>query len=98
MTRTKKMLEERVAKADFTRRLLKQFLYALHVSEGFGEGRLLSVLITWSKVYQKVNDPKNDANDEMLMIDSVLSKVLPDIGMKSIGHEKLLDKKGREIK
>lgn len=98
MDRVKKMLEERAKRADWTRRILKQFLYALHTSEGFGEMRLLRVLLEWSEVYKKVNDPRNNMNDEMLMIDSVLEKVLPEIGMASVGREKLLDRKGKEIK
>lgn len=98
MNRAKKELEERAKRQEHTRRLLKQFLYALHVSEGFGEGRLLRVLVEWAEVYQKVNDPRNNANDEMLMIDRVLENVFPEGCMVSIGYEKLLDRKGKEIK
>ncbi len=90
---------ERANDIEKTRRLLKQFLYALHLSEGFGEKRLLRVLLEWSNVYSCVNDPKNNANDEMLLLDDVLDKVVPSkLITKSVGEEKLLDNKGREIK
>lgn len=85
-------------RVEMTRQLLKQFLYALHVSEDYGENRLLRVLVTWSEVYKKVKDPKNDENDEMLMIDRVLDKVIGPRYVKCIGRENLKDKKGKEIK
>ena len=94
----KKLMEERARRIDETRRLLKQFLYALHVSEGFGEQRLIRVLDEWANVYNVVKDPKNNENDEMLMIDRVLDTKIPRTVMTSIGYEKLLDMKGREIK
>ena len=91
-------MEQRARDIDKTRRLLKQFLYALHISEGFGERRLVRVVYEWSQVYEYVKDPKNNENDEMLMIDRVLDNVLPRTILSSIGYEKLLDDKGREIK
>lgn len=98
MSRLSKIAEERARDAEKTRRLLKQFLYALHVSEGFGEQRLLRVLIEWSEVYKQVNDPRNNDNDEMLMIDRVLDTTLPKRMMSAIEYEKLRDRKGKEIK
>lgn len=98
MSRASKLAEERVRRIDDTRRIIKQFLYALHKSEGFGEQRLMRVLLEWTEVYKFVNDPKNNKNDEMLMIDSVLNKVIPPRFVSSIGYEKFLDKKGHEIK
>lgn len=94
----KKLMEERARRIDETRRLLKQFLYALHVSEGFGEQRLIRVLDEWADVYEIVKDPKNDENTEMLMIDRILDKVLPKTVMSAVEYEKLLDTKGREVK
>ena len=93
-----KQAEERAKKTEWTRKLLKQFLYALHKSEGFGEQRLLRVLVEWAEVYETVNDPKNNENDEMLMIDGLLDKVIPSRFMSSIGYEKIRDMKGNEIK
>ena len=98
MSKVSKLMEQRARDIDKTRRLLKQFLYALHVSEGFGERRLVRVAYEWSQVYKYVKDPKNNENDEMLMIDRVLDNVLPRTVLSSIGYEKLLDNKGREIK
>ena len=94
----KKRMEERARDIDKARRLLKQLLYALHVSEGFGEQRLIRVLAEWVEVQNFVKDPKNNENDEMLMIDRVLNTVLPETILSYIGYEKLLDRKGREIK
>ena len=93
-----KQAEERAIRAEWTRKILKQVLYALHKSEGFGEQRLVRVLLEWCEVYKFVNDPKNNANDEMLMIDGVLDSVMPPRFVASIGYEKFLDKKGNEIK
>lgn len=93
-----KQAEERAKKTDWTRKLLKQFLYALHKSEGFGEQRLIRVLVEWAETYEFVNDPRNNANDEMIMIDGLLDKVIPQRFMSSIGYEKFLDRKGNEIK
>ena len=98
MSKVSKLMEQRAKDIDKTRRLLKQFLYALHISEGFGERRLIRVVYEWSQVYEHVKDPKNNENDEMLMIDRVLDNVLPRTVLSSIGYEKLLDDKGREIK
>lgn len=98
MSRASKLMEERARDIDKTRRLLKQFLYALHVSEGYGEQRLVRVLAEWSEVYKFVNDPKNNANDEMLMIDRVLDTIIPKTVMSAVGYEKLLDMRGREVK
>lgn len=98
MSKASKLMEERARDIDKTRRLLKQFLYALHKSEGFSEKRLLRVLTEWADVYKFVNDPKNNANDEMLMIDRVLDTLIPRTIMSAVGYEKLLDMKGREIK
>lgn len=98
MSSIRKQMEERARRIDETRRLLKQFLYALHVSEGFGEQRLVRVLNEWADVYEFVKDPKNNENDEMLMIDRVLDTKLSRTVMTSVGYEKLLDMKGREIK
>ena len=98
MSRASKLMEERARDIDKTRRLLKQLLYALHVSEGFGEQRLLRVLYEWCETQEIVKDPKNNENDEMLMIDRVLDKVIPSTVMSTIGYEKLLDMKGREVK
>ena len=98
MSRASKLMEERARDLDKTRRLIKQFLYALYKSEGFGEQRLIRVLYAWCETQDVVKDPKNDENDEMLMIDRVLDRVLPPTIMSTIGYEKLLDKKGREIK
>ena len=98
MSKLTKQAEERARKIELTRRLLKQFLYALHKSEGYGEQRLLRVLLEWSKIYKYVNDPRNNESDEMLMIDRVLNNVMPPRIISSIGYEKFLDKKGNEIK
>ncbi len=98
MSRASKLMEERARDIDKTRRLLKQFLYALYKSEGFGERRLIRVLAEWAEVYKFVNDPKNNANDEMLMIDRVLDTMIPRTVMSAVGYEKLLDTRGREIK
>lgn len=98
MSSIKKQMEERARRIDETRRLLKQFLYALHKSEGFGEQRLIRVVDEWADVYEFVKNPKNDENTEMLMIDRVLDTVLPKTVMSPIGYEKLLDMKGREVK
>jgi hypothetical protein len=98
MSSIKKQMEERARRIDETRRLLKQFLYALYKSEGFGEQRLIRVLDEWADVYEFVKNPKNDENTEMLMIDRVLDTVLPKTVMSPIGYEKLLDMKGREVK
>ena len=81
-----------------TRRLLKQFLYALHKSEGYGEERLTRVLVEWAETYEIVKDPKNNENDEMLMIDRVLDRILPPRVMDAVGYEKLLDMKGNVVK
>lgn len=94
-----KALKQRAEDIEKTRRLLKQFLYALHKSEGFGQNRLLRVLMEWAEVYKEVNDPKNNANDEMLMIDRVLDQVVPSRYItKSVGREPLRDRYGRIIK
>jgi len=94
-----KMMKQRAEDIEKTRRLLKQFLYALHKSEGFGQNRLLRVLMEWAEVYKEVNDPKNDSNDEMLMIDRVLDEVVPSRYItKSVGREPLRDRYGRLIK
>lgn len=98
MSKASKLMEERARDIDKTRRLLKQFLYALHKSEGYGERRLVRVLAEWASVYKFVNDPKNNDNDEMLMIDRVLDGVLPKTVISAIGYEKLLDMKGRVVK
>ena len=98
MSRASKLMEERARKIDHTRRIVKQFLYALMKSEGFGEQRLMRVLQEWAETYEFVNDHRNDENSEMLMIDRILDSVLPKTVMSSIGYEKLLDNKGREIK
>lgn len=98
LSKWNKQAKQRADDIEKTRRLLKQFLFALHKSEGFGENRLLRVLIEWSEVYQYVNDPKNNANDEMMMIDRILDQVTPSAYVaKTIGHEKLLDNKGRPV-
>lgn len=94
-----KIMKQRAEDIEKTRRLLKQFLYALHKSEGFGQNRLLRVLMEWAEVYKEVNDPKNDSNDEMLMIDRVLDEVVPSRYItKSVGREPLRDRYGRPIK
>lgn len=93
-----KKARERAERIEWTRKILKQFLYALHKSEGFGEQRLLRVLVEWSEVYKFVNDSKNGGNDEMLMIDELLDKVIPSRFISAIGYQKLLDRKGKEIK
>lgn len=98
MSKASKLMEERARNIDMTRRLLKQFLYALYKSEGYGEQRLMRVLMTWAETYKIVKDPKNDENSEMLMIDRVLDTVIPKTVMSAVGYEKLLDSKGREIK
>lgn len=98
MSRASKLMEERARKTDHTRRIVKQFLYALMKSEGFGEQRLVRVLQVWSETYEFVNDHRNDENTEMLMIDRILDKVLPKTVMSAVGYEKLLNMKGREIK
>lgn len=98
MSKASKLMEERARDIDKTRRLLKQFLYALHKSEGYGEQRLLRVLVEWAEVYKFVKDPKNNDNDEMLMIDRVLDQVLTKTIMSAVGYEKLLDMKGRVVK
>lgn len=73
-----------------TRQLLKQFLYALHKSEGYGQERLLRVLLTWSETHKIVNDPKNNKTDEMLMIDRILDEVCPSrLLTLAIGKEKI---------
>lgn len=97
MSKASKLMEERARNIAHTRRIVKQFLYALYKSEGFGERRLLRVLDEWAEVYRFVNDPKNDSNDEMLMIDSILDTAIPQTVMSSIGYEKLLNTKGREV-
>jgi hypothetical protein len=91
-------MEERARKIDHTRRIVKQFLYALVKSEGYGEQRLMRVLKVWSETYDFVNDHRNDENTEMLMIDRVLDTALPKTVMSAVGYEKLLDMKGREVK
>lgn len=94
-----KAMRQRAEDIEKTRRLLKQFLYALHKSEGFGQNRLLRVLMEWAEIYKEVNDPKNDSNDEMLMIDRVLDEVVPSRYItKSVGREPLRDRYGRPIK
>lgn len=70
-----------------TRQILKQFLYALHKSEGYGETRLLRTLYEWADTYEYVNNPKNNSNDEMLMIDNVLEKVIGKYTVLNIGRE-----------
>lgn len=80
---------------ELTRKLLKQFLYALCVSEGFGERRLMRVLLTWTEIYKEVKGANE--NDAMLTIDSILDKVMPSKYVKAIGYEKLKDSKGRII-
>ncbi len=97
MSKASKLMEERARRIDETRRLLKQFLYALHVSEGFGEQRLIRVLDEWAEVYEFVKDHRNNENDEMLMIDRVLDRVLPKTVMTSVGYEKFLDSRGKEV-
>lgn len=94
-----KDMKQRAEGIEKTRQLLKQFLYALHKSEGFGQNRLLRVLMEWAEVYKEANDPKNNANDEMLMIDRVLDKVVPSRYItKSVGREPLRDRYSRPIK
>lgn len=78
---------ERDKNINHTRQILKQFLYALHKSEGYGEIRLLRCLCEWADTYEYVNDPKNNLNDEMLMIDSVLEKVIGKYTVLSIGRD-----------
>lgn len=96
-------IKERKRKAEEvekTRYILKQLLYALHVSEGFGENRLLRVLVEWAETQKLVQDMnKSEANDAMLMIESVLDKVLQSQFVeKTLGREPLRDWKGKEIK
>lgn len=98
MSKASKLMEERARKINHTRRIVKQFLYALMKSEGYGEQRLMRVLTEWAETYEFVNDPKNDENSEILMIDRVLDNVLPKTVMSVVGYEKLLDMKGKEIK
>ena len=98
MSKASKLMEERAKEIAHTRRVLKQLLYAIHKSEGFGEQRLLRVLYEWAETSEFVRNPKNNENDEMLMIDRVLDKVIPNTVMTSIGYEKLLDRKGRVVK
>ena len=98
MSSVSKLMEERARKIDHTRRIVKQFLYALVKSEGYGEQRLMRVLKEWADTYEFVNDPKNDENTEMLMIDRVLDSVLPKTVMSAVGYEKLLNMKGKEVK
>lgn len=96
----KKEQRRKAEEIEKTRYILKQLLYALHVSEGFGENRLLRVLLEWAetqKIVQSAN--KSEANDALLMIDSVLNKVLPSQFVeKTLGKEPLRDWKGKEIK
>lgn len=94
----RKAAEEKARDIQKARRLLKQLLYALHKSEGFGEDRLTRVLVEWGETHEIVKDPRNNENDEMLMIDRVLDKVLPPRVMDAVGYEKLLDMKGKEVK
>ena len=98
MSSASKLMKERAMDIEKTRRLLKQFLYALYLSEGFGEKRLMRVLATWSHVYKTVRDHKSDENTEMLMIDRVLDNIIPKTYMSAVGYEKFLDRKGKEIK
>lgn len=98
MSRASKLMEERARELDHTRRVLKQLLYALHKSEGYGEQRLLRVLYEWGETNEFVRNPKNNENDEMLMIDRVLDKVIPKTVMSAVGYEKLLDSKGKVVK
>lgn len=98
MSRASKLMEERARKINHTRKIVKQFLYVLHKSEGFGEQRLMRVLAEWCETYDFVNDHRNDENTEILMIDRVLDTVLPETVMTAVGYEKLLDMKGREVK
>ncbi len=82
-----------------TRRLLKQFLYALHTSEGFGERRLTRVLIEWSETYKAVMNSEVGEMNEMLMIDRALDKVCPShIITNSIGREPFVTRRGEQIK
>lgn len=93
-----KATKQRIEDIEKTRTLLKQFLYALHKSEGFGERRLMRVLYEWSEVYAEVNDPKNNDNDEMLIIDAMLDTVVPSRYLtKAVGREPLKNRKGKEI-
>lgn len=93
----KRTIDENI-EADRNRAIIKQFLYTLYVSEGFGEKRLLRVLLKWADTYAWVNDPKNDKNDVLLKIDSILDSVMPPSMVKAIGYEPLKDKYGRVIK
>lgn len=89
---------KRAKDVEKTRRLLKQFLYALHISEDFGEVRLTRVLLKWTEVFKYVNDPANNQNDSMLMIDNMLEKVMPSRMITAIGRERIVDAKGNPIK
>lgn len=92
---TNKSATKNAYEVELTRKLLKQFLYALCKSEGFGERRLMRVLLTWTEVYKEANG-KNE-NDAMLTIDSILDRVMPSKYVKAIGYEKVKDSKGRAI-
>ncbi len=101
MSRYNKEFIKRANEIELTRRVLKQLLYALHVSEGFGSYRLLRVLYEWAETQDMVKKSSNlsEQNDEMLMIDKVLDNVLPSRFVQDvIGSEPLRDTKGREIK
>ncbi len=75
-----------IDKVDHTRRILKQMLWALHISEGFGEQRLMRVLATWSEVYKTV---EKDPTNEMLVLDDYLDEVCPTKRLtRAIGKEK----------
>ena len=78
-----KAREERQKLIDLTANNFKIFLYALHRSEGFGENRLLRVIEECLEVAKLTNYN----NEDMLVIDRVLGKVLGEEEIKSIGLE-----------
>lgn len=80
-----KAREHKKRMVDLSVNNLKIFLLALMRSEGFGERRLIRVLYEFCEL---ANESKYD-NDEMLMIDSIIEKVIGKQMMENIGYEEM---------
>ena len=68
---------------DLITNTIKIFLLALRHSEGFGKNKLLRVLYE----YTQLQNEANFNNDEMLIVDRELEKVLGKEVIDSIGRE-----------
>lgn len=96
----RKQYKENLKENELARRFLKQMLYTLHISEGFGRDRLLRVLMEWTEQQNKIINASTEIKSDMLIeIDTILDTVMPSKFIDDVtGREKLRNKKGKIIK